>query len=121
MKAVIEIAGEGRTILYSSHIVADSERVATHVWIIREGEILWRGELDALKESVVRLHLRADRELPADLQVPQAIATQVSGRLATVTVTAWQPEQLPALEQALGCRIEVQSLGLEEIFLAVHP
>jgi ABC-2 type transport system ATP-binding protein len=120
MQAVVEIAGEGRTILYSSHIVADIERVASHVWIMADGDIVSRGELDALKESVVRLHLHADQALPQQLDIAGSIAMQVAGRTAVATVAGWDPAQLPALERSLGCRIEVQSLGLEEIFLAVH-
>lgn len=120
MQAVLEIAGEGRTILYSSHIVGDIERVASHVCIIKEGRIVWRGELDALKESFVRLQLRAEHELPALLALPGQIASRVSGRVATVTVGDWRAESLPQLERDLGCRIEVEALGLEDIFLAVH-
>jgi ABC-2 type transport system ATP-binding protein len=120
MQAVLEIAGEGRTILYSSHIVGDIERVATHVWILKAGAIVWRGELDTLKESVVRLHLRADRELPPQLDVAGSLGVQVAGRTAVVTVVDWRPQRLPELEQVLECRIDVQPLALEDIFLAVH-
>jgi ABC-2 type transport system ATP-binding protein len=120
MQAVLEIAGEGRTILYSSHIVGDIERVASHVWIIKEGRIVWRGELDLLKESVVRLQLRAGHDLPVPLALPGQIACRVSGRMATVTVGEWRAALQPQLERELGCQIEVEAMGLEDIFLAVH-
>lgn len=120
MQAVIEIAGEGRTILHSSHIVGDIERVATHVWILREGRIAWRGELDALKEGVVRLHLRADRDLDPGIRLPGQLTRRVQGRMATLTVMDWDGARLDSLQRELGCRIEVEPLGLEDIFLAVH-
>nr|PZN68383.1 MAG: hypothetical protein DIU62_05010 [Pseudomonadota bacterium] len=120
MPAVIEIPGEGRTILYSSHIVGDIERVATHVWILREGRIAWRGELDALKEGVVRLHLRADRDLDPGIRLPGQLTRRVQGRMATLTVMDWDGARLDSLQRELGCRIEVEPLGLEDIFLAVH-
>lgn len=120
MQAVIEIAGEGRTILYSSHIVGDIERVATHVWILREGRIVWRGELDSLKESVVRLHLHAERDFDSALTLPGQLACRVQGRSATATVMDWNPERLATLRRELDCHIEVEPLGLEDIFLAVH-
>jgi ABC-2 type transport system ATP-binding protein len=91
MQAVVGIAGEGRTILYSSHIVGDIERVATHVWILREGRIVWRGELDALKEGVVRLHLQAERDLRPPLGLPGQLACRIEGRMATATVMDWDP------------------------------
>lgn len=120
VEAVLDIAGEGRTILYSSHIVADIERVASHVCILREGRIAWRGELDELKESVVRLQLRALRELPHGLALPGQLACRVSGRTASVTVDGWNAGRVAAIERELDCRVEVEALNLEEIFLAVH-
>ena len=92
MQTVLEIASDpGRTIFYSSHIVSDIERVASQVWILREGRIIWRGELDALKESVVRLQLRADHDLPphgaaraTHLRGDWAHGDDHAGRLAAV-------------------------------------
>src|SRR5690606_34366911 len=55
---------EGRTVLFSSHIVSDLERAANKAWIVKDGRLAWHGELDALKESVVRLHIRGRRPLP---------------------------------------------------------
>ena len=121
MQAVLEIANDpGRTIFYSSHIVSDIERVANQVWILREGRIVWRGELDALKESIVRLQLRADHDLPPQLALPGQLAGVVSGRTATITLGGWRPSLLAELEQQTASRIEVETLGLEDIFLAVH-
>jgi ABC-2 type transport system ATP-binding protein len=121
MQTVLEIASDpGRTILYSSHIVTDIERVASHLWIMREGEIIWRGELDQMKESVVRLHLLADREITAVPAFPGQLSCSVNGRTATAVLRDWRPASLASLEQLTGSRIEVEPLGLEEIFLAVH-
>jgi len=121
MQAVLEIASDpGRTILYSSHIVSDIERVASHLWILREGEIVWRGELDQIKESVVRLHLRADHDLSTGLTLPGQLSCAVNGRTAAITLQDWQPARLAELESITGSSIEVEELGLEDIFLAMH-
>ena len=69
-----------RAVLFSSHIVSDLERAANKVWIVKDGRLHWQGELDALKESVVRLHIRARAPLPPDLAVPNALATRVDGQ-----------------------------------------
>jgi ABC-2 type transport system ATP-binding protein len=44
-------AGEsGTTVLFSTHILSDLERVASHVAFMREGRIVLHAELDSLKE-----------------------------------------------------------------------
>ena len=45
------IAGEGRTVLFSSHLLDEVERVADHVTMISDGTIVLSGPLDALKAS----------------------------------------------------------------------
>ena len=96
MQAVLDIASDpGRTILYSSHIVSDIERVASHLWILREGEIVWRGELDQIKESVVRLHLRADHDLSTALTCRASCRAAINGRTAAITLQTGSRPALP--------------------------
>lgn len=121
MLTILEIAADaGRTILYSSHIVSDIERVASHLWIMREGNIAWQGELDQLKESVVRLHLRAARELPSQLALPGQLSGRIDGRSATMVVRDWTPARQAEFEAIAGASMEVEPLGLEDIFLEVN-
>jgi ABC-2 type transport system ATP-binding protein len=45
------IADEGRTVLFSSHLLGEVEQVADHVTVINQGRIVLSGRLDAIKES----------------------------------------------------------------------
>jgi ABC-type multidrug transport system ATPase subunit len=45
------IADEGRTVLFSSHLLGEVEQVADHVTMINQGRIVLSGRLDAIKES----------------------------------------------------------------------
>jgi ABC-2 type transport system ATP-binding protein len=45
------IAGEGRTVLFSSHLLDEVEQVADHVTMIRDGTILMSAPLDEIKAS----------------------------------------------------------------------
>jgi ABC-2 type transport system ATP-binding protein len=109
-----------RAVLFSSHIVSDLERAANKVWIVKDGRLHWQGEIDALKESVVRLQIRARKPLPSDLGVPNALAARVDGNVAQVTVASWQPQAMDALAQRLDAAVEVEPLALEEIFVELH-
>src|SRR5688572_2464058 len=45
------IANEGRTVLFSSHLLEEVEQVADHVTIISHGSIALSAQLDAIRES----------------------------------------------------------------------
>jgi ABC-2 type transport system ATP-binding protein len=121
MRTILDIASDSsRTILYSSHIVADIERTASHIWVMSEGEMVWKGELDRLKESVVRIQMRSDRDIDPALKLPGQLTLSVSGRNATAVVRDWSAERATEMEQLSGASIEIEALGLEEIFLAVN-
>ena len=55
-------AGEaGMTVLFSTHIVSDLERVASHVCFLHEGKLLLDTTMDDLKETHARLSLSPAR------------------------------------------------------------
>ncbi len=109
-----------RTVLFSTHIVSDLERAANKVWILKDGRLAWAGGLDTLKESVVRLHIRGRRALPAELDVPNAISSRVEGMRATVAAANWTEQRGTQVAARLDADLEVESLGLEEIFVELH-
>jgi ABC-2 type transport system ATP-binding protein len=121
LREMLEItADRTRTVLFSTHIVSDLERIADQIWILRDGAIAWAGPLDALQESVVRLSIHARRPLPPVLSLDNALSQRVSDRRATAVVTHWSAHQHAPLQQALDANIEVEPLGLEDIFVELH-
>ena len=48
-ECILEAAGEGRTVLLSSHILAEVERLCDRVTIIRQGRTVQHGTLDELR------------------------------------------------------------------------
>jgi len=80
----------------------------------------WQGDFDSLKDSIVRLHARAARPLPASLAFPNALNVQQNGTTATAVVHGWRAEMQAGLAQQLEAEIEVEQLALEDIFLELH-
>jgi ABC-2 type transport system ATP-binding protein len=123
LQQLLEIAGDAhRAVIFSTHIVSDLERVANRIWIIKDGRLLWDGETDNLKQSVRRLHIRAQRALPSHLGLPGVLSTRRSqdGLTATVTVRDLSDADLHAAAARLDAHIESEGLGLEDIFLEIH-
>ena len=60
LQELIDMVSDGsRTILFSTHIVSDLERIASRVWILKDGRLVVDEPLDALKERAERLELAA--------------------------------------------------------------
>jgi ABC-2 type transport system ATP-binding protein len=98
LRTLLEIGEQkGRTILFSTHITSDLERIASQVAILRAGKIVFHDEIDQLKEQVKRLRITARQALPPNFAVPGALQCEVSGAAATVIV-AWARRQWLAAE-----------------------
>lgn len=121
LRTLLEIvADRRRTVIFSTHITSDLERVATRVAMLRDGVIGLDGELDELKDRVKRLHLAAAAPLPKDLAVPGALAVEIDGAEASITLANFDSSIVDQLRVAWNADVTVQDLNLEEMFIAVH-
>jgi ABC-2 type transport system ATP-binding protein len=121
LEQIVEVAADGsRSVVFSSHIVSDVERLANKIWILKDQRMYWQGDFDSLKESIVRLHVRAKRALPESLPIPNVLNLSRNGTTATAIVKEWQPGIEETLSAQLDAELEVEHLGLEDIFLELH-
>ncbi len=121
LRTLLEIVDQpNRTVLFSTHITSDLERVANRVAILRNGRIVFHGELDSLKERVKRLHIAARQELPRSFAVPGALRCEVEGSAATVSVGDFEERLVEEMRTTWDAKVTVHDLNLEEIFVEMH-
>jgi ABC-2 type transport system ATP-binding protein len=121
LEQIIEVASEGcRSVVFSSHIVSDVERLASQIWILKEGALFWSGNLDSLKESVLRVRLYSQSPLPQHLGLAGTLSIERAGHHLTAVVCGWNESQAAQLSATTGATLTVEPLSLEEIFLAMH-
>jgi ABC-2 type transport system ATP-binding protein len=121
LEQIVDVAADGRrAVVLSSHIVSDIERLANKIWILKDGRLHWRGDLDALRESIVRLHVRARSPLPRTFVLPNALSTAHGPAGVTAIVADFDAADCAQIARAAGAEIEVETLALEEIFLELH-
>jgi len=111
---------ENRTVLFSTHITTDLERVADHVAVLQEGKIVYHDELDDLKDSVKRLRVTSESDLPSSFRVANSLRAEVSGKHALVAVVEVGPTLVEEIESRWQASVTVEDLSLEEIFLEMH-
>jgi ABC-2 type transport system ATP-binding protein len=116
------IADEGRTVLFSSHLLDEVERVADRVAIIHQGRIVLTASMDEIKESHRRMTLRFEQPLE---QAPAMVGTlSLQGQGSEWTYVCTGPgEQLRLAAIAMGATVVDESaLTLDEIFVSrVQP
>jgi ABC-2 type transport system ATP-binding protein len=112
------IADQGRTVLFSSHLLDEVERVSDHVAMLHRGHVLFCAGLDDIKEGHHRLTLRFETDLTGAPELAGALACEGRGREWTALCSG----RLGELESAvtrLGARIvEKRVPSLDEIFVA---
>ena len=126
LATIVQLADEtaetehSQTVLFSTHITADLERVATHVALLKHGRVALFDEMDNLKESVQRVRVTSASPLPetlpeGDLLHLERDARTLSATLADGGVSRWQ-----AWAAGLGAECAVELLNLEELFIELH-
>jgi ABC-2 type transport system ATP-binding protein len=111
---------ENRTMLFSTHITSDLERVAGDIAILKDGVIAYKGDLATLQDRVRRLHIQSSRDLPTPLPIPNMLHSVVEKTHATVTVDGLADNEIAGIRNHLSANISIEQLNLEEIFLEVH-
>jgi len=121
LEAMVDLLGrEGRSVLFSSHILPDVERMADRVGILHGGRIVLEAPLAELKQRVTKRFAGGAYVQPLDLAGIPGLVTAKLKREGVVLVLADQDEQrtaelarrFPALSQPIVPT-------LEELFIDV--
>lgn len=111
------IQNQDRTIIISSHILSDIEKVIDHAIIMDKGRIVADTPYDNLLEMFCRCTLRSlNGELPEDLGWERVAKIEKSAKAAFVTVYGYDKRQLEDMAKKLNCEVEFSRLSLEEIY-----
>lgn len=117
MRGVIDLVSqEERTVLLTTHHLADVERVADRIGIMDGGLLRADLPLDEFRRSVVRYRLVFDGR-PPDVRVPRLVATAAGDHELTVTVARPGADTERALHEAGAARVEEVELSLEDAFI----
>ena len=109
-----------RTVLLSTHLVDDVERIATQVGFMDAGSIRLSRPIDELRERMRRVQVVATGEaLPPDINVPGTIRETREGVVLTSLSSLPSPDALQPLESRSDLRVQSFPMSLEDIFIAL--
>jgi len=112
-----EIGQEGRTVLFSSHIVEEVERIADYAAIIDNGQLLSVATVEELKKEYKRVRFSTNGNAPDLSGMPGILAVARGRHEQILTIRNFGEENLKWLA-TLGIKDpELMPMSLEEIFV----
>jgi ABC-2 type transport system ATP-binding protein len=114
------IQDEKRTIIISSHILSDIEKVMDRTVIMKKGKILCDSSFDDLLEKYCRVRISAvSGRLPDSLPFANVLQSQRNDGQAILTICDTPREVIEQQGESLNCEIDIQPLSLEDIYRIV--
>ncbi|MFC1493029.1 ABC transporter ATP-binding protein [candidate division KSB1 bacterium] len=121
IKRLIELnLKENKTMLFSTHIMSDLERIAADIVLLKNSGIAYKGNLSDLKDNIRRIHFQSKSELPDTIPVQNVIHSHINKTTATFTVNGMNEEEIQKIGRDLSAFVTVEQLNLEEIFLELN-
>ena len=109
---------DGCTVLLSTHLIEDLERIAEHVGVIEQGRMALSVRLEDLLNQSRRVQVIFEEEgPPQEFAIPGAVKIRRAGSVVSALVRWPHGGELEALRASVNARVEVFPTGLEEIFL----
>jgi ABC-2 type transport system ATP-binding protein len=112
------VADDGRTVIFSSHLLDEVERMSDHVTLLQQGRVAVSGELDDVRRGFQRSRVHFVEHFDKPPVLETALAMEGGGRAWSV-LHSGSIEQFRRSVLARGGEIvESRNATLEEIFLA---
>lgn len=119
LSAIIRtVADEGRTILFSSHLLDEVERVADHVAMLHVGRLVMSAPLDRILDEHHVLTLQFPESLAAAPALPGVLDWSGEGREWTCVCNGELEQLRAAAATARAAIVEERRPSLEDVFLA---
>ena len=115
--AIDVIQRDGRTILFSSHILSDVERIADRIGILAAAELVVDCELEELKKRVKKLRIIFPDQSPQNLHLTEIICQQRSDREIVITVANFNEQKQAVIDTFKPQSCTEIPMSLEDLFI----
>jgi ABC-2 type transport system ATP-binding protein len=110
--------GDGHTVLFSTHIISDLERVADRIGIMENGRMVTDTALEDLQSNIRRVQVVFPGDAPpADFTIEGALKVQVSGPVVSAIMRVSDDREIDKFRAIPGVRVNAFPVGLEDLFI----
>ena len=111
-----ELADSGTTILFSTHLVHELERIVDHLLILHRGRLILDEDHETVKNSIRRVRLAFQGDAPQTLGIDGILVESRDGQRIEVIVYPWSEDKRKKIEELSPTLLEIEPLTLEDIF-----
>lgn len=115
--AIDLLTQDNRTILFSSHILSDVERIADRIGILSNGKLVVDCPLEELKNRVKKLRLVFPNEAPPCLPLAEIISQKTNARETTLTIANFNQQKQAVIDTFKPSSCTEIPMSLEDIFI----
>lgn len=112
------ISDDGKTVIFSSHLLEEVERMSDHVTMLDNGKVVLDGALEALTTSHHYCKMAFAKSLDSRPLIKDTLSYFGSGRSWSSIHTGSADAFMAAVNQLDGEVVETRNATLEEIFVA---
>lgn len=118
LESLVAHGSEGTSVFFSTHQIAEVERIADHVCILSNGQLVLDSPLDDLRQTYGQINL-VFRTLPAQerFQLVGVHSVQTKGHQMAVFTSGSAAIVIEKAHELQATSIEVTPVGLRDIFL----
>ena len=126
---IITLAGEGKTVFVSSHILSEVRAVCRTIGLLAKGRLVAQGTLEEVARtlapsdgSTIRIVIETVEQLP-EIDDPEIIAIEQNGNRAVIRAKTDIRDRISAtlLEQGMQIReMRIEEPGIEDVFMAIY-
>ena len=109
---------EGCTVILSTHILADLERIADIIGVMKSGHMTFCESLEVIQSSFRRVQIIFNGDsVPESFTIPGILKKEIQGPVFNALIRINGEDELDSLRENPEIRMMVHPVGLEEAFV----
>jgi ABC-2 type transport system ATP-binding protein len=112
------IMQQGRTVLFSSHILSDVERVSSQIVVIDKGRLRANCSIDQFRESIIKVKLSFHNQVPAQIDIEGLLNHRAIGNEMELILVGTSQEKISQWAASVSAEnYEIVPMNLEDQFI----
>lgn len=113
-----ELSEAGTTILFSTHLIHELERIVDHLSILQDGHLILDEDYQKIKNAAKRVRITFEDSVPERIEIDGVLKEQREGNVADLVIYPWDKATEKKIDALSPARWEKEPLTLEDVFIS---